>query len=582
MLWISRLRLRLRTLFHRELLDRELSRELDFHIEEQTAEFIASGMNPADAAASARRIFGPKTVFAEDCRETRRYRWIDDFIDDTRFALRSFRRSPAYTLVAVLTLALGIGANTAFFSVAYDVLFRPLSYPQPERLVELEDGIGGVGPVTRLRGLARTTDYSGYLPGNDVNLLAAGEATRVRTAVVTWNLARVLRVAPARGRWFAPGHEVPGRHRVVVLSDTAWRRRFGSDPAVLGRPIVVNDEPFEILGVMPPGFSFPTPDTEMWLPVPVDARNIGYMWGGGGFRAIGRLLPGMTFSAAQAELPSAIDRIRAMYPWRMPDSWGVGARASSYARSLVKDVRPKLFALAAAALLLLLIAAGNVANLLLGRAVRRKREFAMREALGARPGRLFRQLATENFVLIMAGGLAGLFAAGFILRTLPLLLPGDTPRLSEIRFDPTIVAAAAIGMLGTVFVFGAMPLRRVWRFRSDSLAGRSFTSGRGASGLSLALVALELAMATALLVGAALMGRTLMQFAQVDSGIHSGGRIVSARVSAGPGRCKTRERCRTVVEEMNRVLLTLPGVRSVNWSNQTPLDREISAVAVDV
>jgi len=187
--------------------------------------------------------------------------WLEDFIQDTRFAFRSFSKSPAFTLVAVLTLALGIGANTAFFSTAYGIIFRPLPYPAPDRLVDIEDGIAGVGPVTSLREIARTADYAGYFPNNQLNLQLGGEAWRVEAAAVTWNLARVLGVPPARGRWFDQTEERAGQNRVVVLSDHTWRERFGADPAILGRHLVLNDEPFEIIAVMPAGFAFPSPAT---------------------------------------------------------------------------------------------------------------------------------------------------------------------------------------------------------------------------------------------------------------------------------------------------------------------------------
>lgn len=580
MLWISKLQMRLKTLFRRDQVEGELSGEVAFHLAEQKAEYMAAGMSEADATAAARRAFGPVAALEEECRDQRRTRWLEDFLQDIRFALRSFQKSPSFTIVAVLTLALGIGANTAFFSAAYGILFRPLPYPSPERLVDLNDGIGGVGPVTSLRDMTREVDYAGYLAGNDVNFQDGGaEASRARTALATWNLARVLGVGPALGRWFAASEERVESPRVAVLSDRMWRERFSADPDVLGRRVRLNEREFEVVGVMPAGFAFPTPDTDLWVPVRVDPRNIGETWGGGNLFAIGRLRTGGGFEAARVELKPAIDRVRGMFPWRMPDLWGASATPVPYAEALSKDVKPKVLALSAASLLLLLIACGNVGNLLLARAVRREREFAMREALGARVGRLVRQLLTENLVLVTLGGAAGLFAAELVLEALPLMLPKDTPRLQELRPDLLLVTAAALSMLGTVVLFSIAPLFRLWRMRRECLMGKAVTASRRTSGLSLALIGVELALATTLLIGAALMGRTLWQLGQVDSGIHAAG-VVSARISVGPSRCP--KGCEALLAELQRTLINEPGVRSVTWSNLAPLDRELSAFASDI
>jgi predicted permease len=581
MLWASRIRLRLRALLRKKTLDTQLSQEMAFHLEEQKAEYISLGMSEAEAEAAARKLFGPTVALEEACRDERRMGWLEDFLQDTRYAWRGFWRSPSFTIVAVLTLALGIGANTAFFSTAYGILFRPLPYPDPDRLIDMEDGVTGVGPVTSLREMARAADYAGYSPKEEVNLQLAGEAWRVRASAVTWNLPRVLGTHPARGRWFEESEERAGQRQVVVLSDRTWRRRFAADPGILGRRILLNEESFEVTGVMPPDFSFPSPDTELWIPIRVDARKIGYMWGGGSLRPIGRLREGMTVAAAQAELAPAIDRIRRMFPWRMPDAWARGARVASRSEALVKDVRPKLFALTTGALLLLLIACANVANLLLARALRREREFAMREAIGASRGRLLRQSITETVLLVVAGGGAGLLTGFLILKSLPLLLPPDTPRLHEIVPDPAMILAAASTMLLTIGLFSAAPVIRLWRVRRETLIGRAITSSRRTSGSSLALIGIELALATALLIGAGLMERTLWRLAHVDSGIHAVG-VVSAQISAGPSRCGNSERCSVLVQDLSRVVAGLPGVVGVNWSNAAPLDKEFSAVSVAI
>ena len=581
MLWLTKLNLRLRALFQRRALDRQLNRELAFHLAEQTAEYLAQGMSPSEAELAARRLFGPVAALHEQCRDERRTRWLEDLMQDAQFALRSFAKSPAFTLVAVLTLALGIGANTAFFSAAYGIMFRPLPFPSPDRLIDLDDGIAGVGSVTALRALARAVDWAGYYPASELNLQLGGESSKITATAVTSNLLRVLQVAPARGRWFTAGEENFGQHRYAVLSDRAWRERFAEDPAILGQTITLNEEPFEIIGIMPANFAFPSANTELWVPIHMDARSLGYMWGDNDLWPIGRLREGMSLAAAQGELRPVIDRIRPMFPWRMPDAWGTGAQAVLHSKALVKDVQPKLFALSAASLLLLLIACGNVANLLLARAMRREREFAMRQALGAHWSRLIRQLLTENLVLVLIGGAVGLAVAAAILRALPLLLPKDTPRLAEIGPDPALVLAAVASMLLTVILFSVAPMLLLLRQRRESVAGRAVTASTRASRLSLALFGVELALATTLLIGAGLMGRTLWQLANVDSGIRAAS-LVAARISVGPSRCGKAEHCWATLENINRTLLENPVVRRVNWADNAPLDQNLSAVAVEI
>lgn len=567
MLYLNRLALRLKALFKRDQLDHQLEDELAFHLAEQKAELLANGLSEAEAERQARLLFGPVTCTAEQCRDTRRTQWLEDFATDTGYAIRSLRHSPSFALAAILTLALGIGANTAFFATAYGILFRPLPYPAPDRLIAIEEGMAGVGPITSIRNLSRAADYAGYLPGNQLNLFESGDAARLEASTATANLLSVLEVSPARGRWFNPSEEQAGKHRVAVLSYSLWRDRFNSDPAILGRKILLNEESFEVLGVMPQSFTFPTPDTDLWLPIAIDPSNVGYLWGGGNLTAIGRLKPGATLATAQAEIKPVVNRTRELFPWRMPDLYGAGAKIVRHDELLSKTVRPKLLVLSIATLLLLLIACGNVGNLMLARSIQREREFAMREALGANRSRLLRQILTENLVLVTAGGLAGLLAALLIFAALPTLLPKDTPRLNEIMTDPSILIGAFASFLLTLILFGLAPLFRRRTKRSTHL--------------SIALIGAELAIATTLLIGAGLMGRTLWQLDRIDSGLKSAG-LVTAHVSAGPSRCPNRDTCNAFIENLNRKLLDLPGTQSAAWANFAPLEKNFSSVASEI
>lgn len=566
MRWFRIVRLRLRSLLQRDRLETQLRQELDFHIAEQTAEFIAQGMAEPAAALAARRLFGSAAVHAESCRDARRTRWAEDLFADLRYAARRLAASPAFTLAAVATLALGAGANLAFFSAAWAVLIRPLPYPEPDRLVQVETGIAGVGPVLSLRELSSAADYAGYLPDTEVTVQLAGEALRLPAAAATANLLRVLGVAPAQGRWFRPSEEHAGQHRVVVLSHRAWRERFAADPHILGRILSLDEEPFTIIGVMPAGYAFPSAATELWFPIRVNPANRGYMWGGQNLQALGRLRPGLALAAAQAELRPIADRIRPQFPWRMPDAWGTSSAAVPYRDVRVRDARPKLLALAAASLLLLLIACANVANLLVAQGIRRGREFTIREAIGAGRGRLFRQLAAENLLLAALGAAAALLAALLLLRLLPLVLP-ELPPGAGPGLDPYAASAVCLTLFGIFALLTFLPIRRGPTHRSLRL-----TTG---------LTALQLALATALLIGAGLMTRTLSQLANVDAGVQANS-VLTASVTAGPSRCGTPARCGAFLREMSAALAAVPGAKSVNWANGIPLVPEIRAMTVDM
>jgi predicted permease len=576
---VRKLFLRVRSLFRREQLDDQLSDEFAFHLAEQKAELMDQGMSEREAEREARRLFGPLLPLREQCRETRRTQWLEDIALDTQFTLRSLRASKSFSVIAILTLALGIGANTAFFSTAYGILFRPLPYPQPEQLVDVVDGPSGIGPVTALRSLAKAADYAGYFPPEPANLQLPGESVRVYASRVSFNLAPVLGVRPQFGRWFRAAEERAAAPVPVVLSHQYWRTRFAADPAILHKQILLDEKLHQIIGVMPASFSFPSPQTEIWLPIDTDPRLAGQLWGNGGFRTIGRLGPHATLASAQSEIRPLAAVIRGQFPWPMPDAWGASAAVVRFDQAQSAAVRPKLLVLAAATLLLLLMACSNVGNMLLARGVQRHREFALREALGASRTRLLRQLLTENFILVLLGGAAGLLAAFAIAGSLPRLFPRDTPRLAELVADPTLLLGAATSLLLTVLLFTAAPLLAA-RLK-DSFSGRSLSPSRRSAQLSLALIGGELALATTLLIGASLMGHTLWQLSTADPGF-AASQVVSARLSAGPSRCPDRARCLALLDEISQTLLAQPGTRAVNWTNAAPLEKEFAAAASEL
>jgi predicted permease len=567
MLFLNRLLLRLRSILNRDQLDDQLSDEVAFHLAEQKAELMAQGMSEHEATIEARRLFGSITALREECRDTRRTLWLSDFIADVSYTLTSLRKAPSFAVIAILTLALGFGANTAFFSIAYGILARPLPYPDPTRLVELHDGVSGIGPVTTLRKLSTTVDYAGYFPAADATVQLAGQAHRLKLAVTTHNLSRVLGVQPAQGRWFQPAEELRPNPIPVVVSHRFWQTRLGASPDVLSTRLLIDEKQHQIVGVMPASFAFPTPQTDLWVPSDTDPRNSGYVWGFGGFWAIGRLLPGATMANAQAEIRPLSATVRKMFPWPMPDLYAANAVVTRHDQALARLVRPKLIVLSIAAGLLLLIACANVGNLLLARGIARRREFTLREALGASAARLIRQLLTENFVLVLIGSSLGFLVAVLIQDALPLLFPGDTPRLNELASTSTLLLGAGATLLFTVLLFTATPLIAA-RFR-PAFSG------------SLFLIGGEVAIATTLLIGASLMGHTLWRLATADTGVRAS-QLVTARVNGGPSRCPNSERCLALVEDLTNTLRNTPGIRSVAWANAAPLDKDFLAAASDL
>jgi predicted permease len=481
------------------------------------------------------------------------------------------RNAASFSLIAVLTLALGIGANTAFFSTAYSILYQPLPYPEPERLIHLEEGVSAIGPVIQLRRLAKAADYAGYATPLGATLQVSGEASKVNGSAVSHNLVRVLGVQPLLGRWFEATEELPSGNRPIVISDRVWRNRFDANPNILGQQLILDERPHKIIGVMPASFAFPTPQTDFWHPISLDSRLMGSLWGNGGFWPIGRLYPNHTIQSAQAEIRPINDAIRKMFPWPMPDAYAASTSVMLHSDAIAKEVKPKLMLLAAAALLLLLIACGNVGNLLLARSVERRREFALRQALGASAFRLVRQLLTENLVLVALGGAAGVLLAVGIHQALPSFFSEDTPRLHELTADPQLLFGAVCSLVITVLLFTAAPL----------LGSRSFQPAARSSKLSLALIGAELALANTLLIGAALMGHTLWNLNTADSGVKSS-QIVSARLSAGPSRCPNRDRCLALIEDISQTLLSQPYNRSVNWTDYAPLEKEFKSAASDL
>src|SRR5437667_654043 len=377
---------------------------------------------------------------------------VSTLIQDLRYGLRMLAKNPGFTAVAVVTLALGIGANTAIFSLVNGILVQPLPFAQPDRLVAITDWYPQ-GALVAMRANLRSMEVAGYSEGQELNLTGLGDPVRLYGTAVSGNLFSLLGARPDLGRPFLPEEDQPGKDNVVILSHALWLQKFGGDPNVIGRWVTLEGESRQIVGVMPASFQIAssmhaTPmrrsaAVQFWVPLHLDPRAIGAYWGGGFMPVLGRLRSSATLEQARAELRAYIPQMRAMFPWRMPAALWVASTVIPLQESLVGGVSTKLLLLLGATALVLLIACVNVANLLLARAATRQKEMAVRAALGAGRRRIYRQLLTESLILAICGGAFGMLLAVNGLAWLKTLLPADTPQLATVAINWHVMAFTA-------------------------------------------------------------------------------------------------------------------------------------------
>ena len=454
---------------------------------------------------------------------------------DLRYTFRMLRRSPAFTLAAVLTLALGIGATSAIFSVANGVLLRPLPYPDADRLAMVwmdnarislrEDWHSFPGWVDYRRDNATFADMA-IFNGTTRTITGGGEPDRVRGAHSSANLFDVLGVRALKGRTYSPDEDQAGAAPVVVIAHGLWQRRFGGRDEVIGKTLEMNGRSTQIIGVMPPGFAFPERDTEFWIPTaaPEDARNSrGSLW----LQIVGRMKPGVSLPQAQADL----ERVNRAILERFPGQKGYGVYVAGYTDQVVGRVRPAIVVLLGAVGFVLLIACANVASLLIARAASRERELALRAAIGAGRGRIVRQLLTESAVLGIAGGIVGIALAWLGLRALLAAAPPDLPRLDAIGIDSGVLLFTAAISLVTGVLFGLVPALQLARTDPGQTLkeGGRGSSGRGRN-VRRALVVVEVALAVVLLVGAGLMIRSFDRLQRTELGFATD-HVLTARVA---------------------------------------------------
>ena len=564
---------RIRNVFRSGPLVQDIDEELRFHVDMRAREHEAQGVPPAEARARALRAFGNPMVMRERTRDANVWVGLDTFLQDVRQSFRMLRRSPALTAAAALTLALGIGANTGVFSVVDAVLVRPLPYPNPERLLVLyqqhqraDVGRTRAAPLDFLDWQARSKSFasmaahvgtgftlisrppggpvarsttSGLASSSPLWLTGDADPELVIGQLVSAELFDVLRVRPLLGRAFRRDETEPGRDKVMVLGHALWQRRFGGDPEVVGRTVVANGQPFTVVGVMPPGFDYPSKRYQLWVPLPLDAANtygLPITRSSRYLTVIGRLRPGVTPEQAAAELDALGGQLGAAYPDSNAETT---IRTASLTEETVGGVRRAMLLLLGAAALVLLVACANVTSLLLARASARRREMALRSALGAAVPRLIRRLLTETLVLFAVGLAAGLAVAHGTLQALRRFGPADIPRLDEAALDARAFLFAALVVGIAALVFGLAPALQAAR---SGAAGASSVGGSRVAGaappqqrLRSAVVVVEIGMALALLTGAGLVGRSFLALQAVDTGF-AADRVVTFGLGLPPAR----------------------------------------------
>jgi putative ABC transport system permease protein len=566
-----------------------MDQEMRFHLESYTEDLVRSGVPREEAERRARLEFGGVEVAQEQCREARGMHIFDQLRQDLSYAFRVLRKNPGYAAVVVTVLALGIGANTAIFSVVNAILLRPLPFERPDRLVMVWQTNPQHGSIQDQVSYLNLTDWReqqtvfeeiGAFNPRGMSLTGSGEPEHLPGCFVSANLFPLLGIKPMLGRYFLPEEDRAGGEFAVVISHSLWQRRFGSDPQILGRAITLNGASYTVVAVMPAGFQFPVqgqfpiPTSELWAPLAIDSaqtnRQAQYLF------AVGRLKPGVMTGQAQAEMASIAERLAEQYP---AANRGLGVNLVPLHEQITGNLRRALLVLLGAVGFVLLIACANVANLLLARSTGRQKEIAIRMALGAGRSRLLRQLLTESMLLALAGGAVGLLLAFWGVRSLVAFLPANMPRAAEIGVDRQVLGFASALALLTGIVFGLLP---AWQASKPDLnEGLKEGGGKGVSGSGRLcarslLVVTEVALAMVLLLGAGLLMKSFYRLLQVNLGFNPENAISvpfvlpQARYPDGNARA-------AFIKQVTERLKALPGVEAVGGVNTLPLSGDYSS-----
>jgi predicted permease len=569
--WVQRL-------LHRGEMESKLDKELRFHVDQHAADLISRGLDPAEARRQARITIGGPEQVKEDCRDARGTRWLEDFGQDVRFALRTMRQNPGFTMVALTTLALGIGATTVMSTVVNAVLLKPLPFPDPDRLVQVNGhssawnvALFGEQNLSRpdyldLRRDVHTMDITGWVY-DSATLSSPGDPEYIPESDASANLFSVYGVPLALGRAFSPEEDRAGGSPVAILGYSLWQRRYAGSAGALNSSLVLDGKKYTVIGVAPANFQPGGQEADIYTPLGQNTAPFLQRRGPHPVTTMARLNPGAAMAQAQAELAPIAARLAAQYADTNKDRTFRVRRL----RFDVSEVHSTLWLLLGAVTLVLLIACANVASLLLARAVSREREFAMRVALGAGRLRLARQCLTESAVLGIAGGALGAILAVIGIRPFVAAWPGNLPRSTEILLDWRVLLFAIGVSLVSGFLFGLAPALRA---PSSELEKSIRAGGRGLVGHSKRLhgtfVAAEIGLAVVLLVSAGMLGRTLLRLSMVSPGldIHN---VLTARTALSPGALTDPNRTRSAWQDLLDRVRSVPGVESVAMVDTVPM-----------
>ncbi len=570
MSWLTRL-------FSRRRIYSDLSAEMRAHLEEKIDELVASGMSRTEATRTARREFGNVTLLQERSREVWQWPRLESFFADIRFAFRMLRKSPGFTAIAILTLALGIGANTALFSVVNGVLLNPLPYPDPDRLVTVD--------ASKPTFQRSSISYPNFLDWHRMNqcfsyfavsrptgymLTGVGSAEELNAAAITSDFFPMLGVRPVLGRNFTPAEDEIGISHVVAISTDLWHRKFGSSPDVIGKGISLDGNGYTIVGVfpgnldLPRGYYFSSADVYTPLgefPSPALSHRIAGFW----IHGIARLKQGVTLEQARSDMQRVTDYLAAAYP---NDDKGTGATLTPLKETMVGNVRGFLLLLLGAVGFVLLIACVNVANLLFARGATRSREMAVRSALGAGTGRLVRQMLTESVLLALLGGGLGLALAAAGTRAVLAALPATLPRANEVGIDARVLWFCAALSLCAGILFGLLPaVRTARRSAFETLKEGGRTAGGSRRRVQAALVTIQMALALVLLAGAGLLIRSLSQLWNVNPGFDPD-HVMTFNLALPPQmNAASPAAIRAALRNFDATIAATPGVKaeSLSW-----------------
>jgi len=576
-----------------ETIDREFQHELDTHLELATQENISRGMTPVEAARAARIRLGGSTQLKEKNRELRGLPFIETALQDLRFAFRMLRKNPGFSAIAILTLALGIGANTAIFSVVYAVLLKPLPYAGSDQLftvfqqdVKNPKNVNGFS-FLNLRDLREQSEIFSDLSGvqaHQLTLTGRGEAFNIDTSVVTPDLFTTFRVQPILGRVFIADDGKPGAAPVVVLSETLWRGSFAADPAIIGTSISLDKRAFTVIGVAPAAFRFPQlqKSRQIWVPIVNDPLFGSWLERRGGhwLTLTGRVKPGVNPAQAEAQFDAIAARLAKDYP-EYNDGWTI--RMIPLRDFLVGEVKTPLLVLLGAVGLVLLIACANIANLLLARATSRSREIAVRATLGAGRSRLVRQLLSETLVLSVIGGLAGVALAYYGIRVLATFLPPELTRIHSINIDYAVLGFALALSIFASCAVGLVPAFLVARsdlqstLREGGRSGESSASRRARNILASA----EIALALVLLVAAGLLLRSFSKLTEVSPGFQVE-YVVKAEVSLPRAQYSTPQQWFAFSDSLLTRLQSEPGMEKSALAIPLPITDGFVNIAFDI